>query len=89
MNVTHENIDLKHPTQNYGKAGFTDYERTGLSNLLKSGFHQMSKTAKQNNSGWRLDYFVLSADLKDRLLNSSIYNTGERCDHEPIVFILK
>lgn len=49
----------------------------------------MSKTAKQNNSGWRLDYFVLSADLKDRLLNSSIYNTGERCDHEPIVFILK
>lgn len=38
LNVAHEEIDLKNPKPNRGKAGFTEEEREKLSILLKSGF---------------------------------------------------
>ncbi len=38
FNVAHEEIDLANPAQNHFSAGFTDQERAGFSNILKSGF---------------------------------------------------
>ena len=38
LNVAHQEIDLKNPKTNRGNAGFTDEERSQMTNLLKSGF---------------------------------------------------
>ena len=38
LNVAHEEIDLKNPKANSGNAGFTDEERTKMTELLKAGF---------------------------------------------------
>ncbi len=38
MNVAHEEIDLKNPKTNHKNAGFTDEERTKMTELLESGF---------------------------------------------------
>lgn len=38
LNVAHEEIDLANPKQNFGKHGFTDEERRGLSNVIDAGF---------------------------------------------------
>jgi len=38
LNVAHQEIDLKNPKTNRGNAGFTDEERSQMTNLLNSGF---------------------------------------------------
>ena len=38
LNVAHEEIDLKNPKSNRGNAGFTDEERSKMTELLNSGF---------------------------------------------------
>ena len=38
LNVAHCEIDLKNPKSNRGNAGFTDEERSQMTNLLNSGF---------------------------------------------------
>lgn len=38
MNVAHEEIDLKNPKPNRGKAGFTDEERRKMTDLIAAGF---------------------------------------------------
>jgi len=38
LNVAHNEIDLKNPKPNRGNAGFTDEERSQMTNLLNSGF---------------------------------------------------
>ena len=38
LNVAHNEIDLKNPKTNVGNAGFTNEERTKMTELLKAGF---------------------------------------------------
>ena len=38
LNVAHEEIDLKNPNSNHHNAGFTDEERSKMTELLDSGF---------------------------------------------------
>lgn len=46
---------------------------------------QRVKTSKINNSGWRIDYFIVSDRIKDLITNSDMIDSGERQDHTPIV----
>lgn len=46
---------------------------------------QRVKTSKINNSGWRIDYFLVSDRIKDLITKSDIIDSGERQDHTPIV----
>ena len=46
---------------------------------------QRVKTSKINNSGWRIDYFLVSDRIKDLITNSDMIDSGERQDHTPIV----
>lgn len=67
-------------------AGFVDtfrYINGEIANVY-SWWTQLSKTAKLNNSGWRLDYFLVSEDIKDKVTNSYMIDSGERKDHTPI-----
>ncbi|MDF7626986.1 exodeoxyribonuclease III [Leuconostocaceae bacterium ESL0723] len=45
---------------------------------------QRSKTSKINNSGWRIDYYLVSQSLEDKVVDTSVVDTGERRDHAPL-----
>lgn len=42
------------------------------------------KQARENNRGWRLDYFVTSKSLIDQVKDSEIYSEVKGSDHCPI-----
>ena len=100
MNVAHNEIDLKNPKTNRKNAGFTDQERNKLSKLLDSGFTDIFRAiypdtvkyswwsyrfnARKNNSGWRIDYFLVSDRLKPLVKDATIYNEILGSDHCPI-----
>lgn len=50
-----------------------------------SWWGQRIKTSKINNSGWRIDYFLVSDRIKDQVKKSEMIDSGERQDHTPIV----
>ena len=105
MNVAHEEIDLKNPKTNHKNAGFTDEEREKMTVLLANGFtdtfrylHPEQVTyswwsyrfhARENNTGWRIDYFLASDRLKDRLDDAKIHTEILGSDHCPVELTLK
>lgn len=50
---------------------------------------QIVRTSKENNSGWRIDYFLVSDRLADEVEQSIMIDSGERQDHTPILLSLK
>lgn len=50
-----------------------------------SWWAQRAITSKQNNSGWRIDYWLVSERLADKVTASTMIDTGERRDHAPIM----
>lgn len=44
--------------------------------------------ARQNNAGWRIDYFVTSERLKDRLVDAKIHADIVGSDHCPVELII-
>ena len=105
MNVAHEEIDLKNPSTNHMSAGFTDEERGKMSELLGAGFidswryqHPNEEKyswwsyrmrARERNVGWRIDYFLVSDSLRERIASSDILNEVLGSDHCPVELILK
>ncbi|HSQ87931.1 exodeoxyribonuclease III [Romboutsia sp.] len=45
--------------------------------------------ARKNNSGWRIDYFVASKKIEDRLVSVDIHNEILGSDHCPIELVIK
>lgn len=105
MNVAHQEIDLKNPKTNRKNAGFTDEEREKMTQLLNNGFIDTFRTlypeqvtyswwsyrfrAREKNTGWRIDYFLISERLKDRLEDAKIHTEIMGSDHCPVEIILK
>ena len=50
-----------------------------------SWWAQRIKTSKINNSGWRIDYYLVSDRIKDKVTRSEMLDSGERQDHTPLV----
>ena len=50
-----------------------------------SWWAQRIKTSKINNSGWRIDYFIVSDSIKDKVTKSEMVDSGPRQDHAPIL----
>ena len=104
MNVAHEEIDLKNPKTNRRNAGFTDEEREKFSQLLGKGFidtfrwkfpEQVTYSwwsyrfqARQKNAGWRIDYFVTSERLENRIADAIIHTEIFGSDHCPVELLL-
>ena len=100
LNVAHNPIDLKHPKANEQNAGYSIQERTKFTTLLNSGFIDTFRylypdkvtyswwsyrfNARANNAGWRIDYFLISDILKDKLIDSKIHTNVFGSDHCPI-----
>lgn len=67
--------------------GFTDtfrYLHGDIPNVY-TWWAQRSKTSKINNTGWRIDYWLTSNRLADRVSKSEMISSGERQDHTPIL----
>ena len=45
--------------------------------------------ARKNNAGWRIDYFVVSESLKDRLESAKIHTEVLGSDHCPVELVIK
>lgn len=100
MNVAHQEIDLKNPKTNRRSAGFTDEERSKMTQLLSNGFTDTFRTlhpeqitysywsyrfrAREKNAGWRIDYFLVSDRLKPQLKGASIHTEIYGSDHCPV-----
>ena len=100
LNVAHCEIDLKNPKTNRKNAGFTDQEREKFSRLLDSGFIDTYRflypekieyswwsyrfRAREKNAGWRIDYFLISEALKDKLEDAKIHTQIMGSDHCPV-----
>lgn len=67
--------------------GFTDTFRYLHGNVegKYTWWAQRVKTSKINNSGWRIDYFLVSNRIKDNVNRSDMIDSGKRQDHTPIV----
>ena len=100
LNVAHNPIDLKNPKANEQNAGYSIQERTKFTTLLNSGFIDTFRylypekvtyswwsyrfNARANNAGWRIDYFLISDSLKDKLIDSKIHTNVFGSDHCPV-----
>ncbi len=67
--------------------GFTDTFRLihGDVTGVYSWWGQRIKTSKLNNSGWRIDYFLVSKRISDKVKRSEMIDSGPRQDHTPIL----
>lgn len=104
FNAAHQEIDLARPKQNTKNAGFTIEERQGISEILKQDFTDTFRSlnpdsnrytwwshwgkARENNIGWRIDYFFISKSLEKNLEAAEIYETILGSDHCPISITL-
>lgn len=100
LNVAHNDIDLKNPKTNHNSAGFTDEERGKFTALLAAGFKDTYRTlypdkveyswwsylmkSRERNAGWRIDYFVVSDRLMEKVQDSVIYTDVYGSDHCPV-----
>ncbi len=76
------------------RAGFTNLLDKGFTDTFRhihgdvtgiySWWAQRVKTSKINNSGWRIDYWLVSDRLADKVSKSHMIDSGERQDHTPI-----
>jgi len=99
LNVAHTPDDLANPGPNKGKKGFTAEEREGFQNFINAGFVDTFRMFKKGNGyytwwshfarsrernvGWRIDYFLASKNLKNKIKNAQIHPEVMGSDHCP------
>lgn len=100
LNVAYSDLDLARPNSNHGNPGFSDEEREKFRQLLDCGFvdsfrylHPNERKyswwsyragARYKNIGWRIDYFLTSENIKDKIIKSEIHTDIFGSDHCPI-----
>ena len=105
LNVAHTEHDLANPKTNRRNAGFTDEERAEFQALVEAGFVDTFRLftqgnghytwwsymngARPRNIGWRIDYFLVSAELVPRVKSARILPHVPGSDHCPVVLELR
>ncbi len=100
VNTAHQEIDLARPKENAQVSGFLPVEREFLDRFISSGFLDTFRLfesgsgyytwwdyvtkARDRNVGWRIDYFYVNQEFKDRVIRSTIHNDVFGSDHCPI-----
>lgn len=105
FNTAHTELDLARPRENEGNTGFLPEERQWLDKIVNLGyldtFRMFNKDggnytywdyftrARERNVGWRIDYFFVSVEMKDKIISSRILADVYGSDHCPIELEVK
>ncbi len=105
INTAHNEIDLSRPKENSNHTGFLPIERAWIDKVIEKGYldtfrflhldkikyswWDMKTFARDRNVGWRLDYFFVSSDLKDKIKKAEILDNMMGSDHCPVMLELK
>jgi exodeoxyribonuclease III len=104
FNTAYAEIDLARPRENVNHSGFMPEERAGLGEFFEAGlidtfrhlhpgtvkysYWDMVTRARERNVGWRLDYFMVSPNLRDRIAAADIHEDVFGSDHCPVSLVL-
>ena len=104
-NICHKAIDIHDPVRNKNVSGFLPVERTWLDSFISSGFVDSFReindskdmyswwsyraNSRQNNKGWRIDYAMVTENLKYNISDAKILSQVKHSDHCPILVNLK
>jgi exodeoxyribonuclease-3 len=99
-NICHRAIDIHDPVRNKNVSGFLPEEREWIDDFMNSGFvdsfrylntdpHQYSwwsyrANARNNNKGWRIDYNLVSENLKENIKRAYLLPDAKHSDHCPV-----
>jgi len=105
VNTAHKEIDLARPKENKKYSGFLPQERAWIDKLLSHEYLDTFRVfnqepgqyswwdyktrARDRNIGWRIDYFFISDNLKDRVTSAFILSDVMGSDHCPIGIEIK
>ena len=105
FNTSHREIDLRNPKSNQNSTGFLPEERAWIDRYLEHGFVDAFRAlypekveytwwtfisnARARNVGWRLDYFLVSPSLMDRVEDVINHNEVMGSDHCPVTLVLR
>lgn len=100
VNICHLEIDIHNPKSNKNTSGFLPAEREWVSNFLNAGYVDAFRKynaephnytwwtyragARQNNKGWRIDYFFVDQNIENKIENSRILSNVVMSDHCPV-----
>ena len=100
-NICHKPIDIHDPIRNATSSGFLPEEREWIGGFINDGFvdafrafnqqpHQYTwwsfrTRARDRNLGWRIDYFMVSESLADKMKRSVILADAVHSDHCPVL----
>ncbi|MBE6503551.1 MAG: exodeoxyribonuclease III [Methanobrevibacter sp.] len=103
-NIAHNPIDVYNPKNCEGKSGYLPEERAWLDELEKAGFVDTFRMfdegennftwwsyrtrARERNAGWRLDYFYVNEEIKDKVISAEILSDIYGSDHCPVTLEL-
>jgi len=99
-NICHRAIDIHDPIRNKNVSGFLPEERKWIDEFMNNGFidsfrhlnsepHQYSwwsyrANARNNNKGWRIDYNLVSENLKNNIKRTYLLPDARHSDHCPV-----
>jgi exodeoxyribonuclease-3 len=99
-NIAHNEIDLKNPKANSKRSGFLPIEREWMDKYISNGYVDTFRffypeevkyswwsykfKARENNAGWRIDYFFVSKNFIENISDPEIHNDVFGSDHCPV-----
>jgi exodeoxyribonuclease-3 len=105
FNTAHMPIDLKNPKANEKNSGFMPEERAWVQKYLDHGFVDAYRhlypdrvqytwwtyisNARARNVGWRIDYFLVSGPLVQRVKDIIIHDSVTGSDHCPVELLIE
>jgi exodeoxyribonuclease-3 len=104
MNIAHEEIDIHDPKGNKNSSGFLPEERAWMTQWLANGFTDAFRYknpemaeyswwsfragSRARNKGWRIDYQVVTDNLKDKITYARQLNDVVHSDHCPVKVLM-